>query len=61
MKIYHVEVSLKFPPYGERPSIIEVFAKDSKDAFRKARKEMENNGHTRQDGPLICRLVTDHI
>jgi hypothetical protein len=56
-KTYHVEVAAKFPPCGERPSIIEVWAATAKEAVSKARKEMWRNGHTRHDGPLTYRAT----
>jgi hypothetical protein len=60
-KTYYVEVTAKFPPCGERPGIIEVYASSAKDAISKARKEMWRNGHTRHDGPLIYRIRKDEI
>ena len=59
MKVYKVEVTAKFPAWGEQPGVIEVFAKDSKTAITKARREMANNGHTRQDGPVKYKVLKD--
>jgi hypothetical protein len=56
IKPYRVEVTAKFPVWGERPSIIEVFARNAKDAISRARREVWNSGYTRQDGPMIYRI-----
>jgi hypothetical protein len=39
--------------------MIEVTARNAKDAISIARREMARNGHTRQDGPLVYRIVRD--
>jgi hypothetical protein len=56
---YRVEVRAKFPACGEYPGMIEVTARNAKDAISIARREMARNGHTRQDGPLVYRIVRD--
>jgi hypothetical protein len=57
LKPYRVEVAAKYPPCGERPSVLEVYARTAKDAIRCARREVWRNGHTRQDGPMLYRIV----
>ena len=59
MKFYQVQVTAKFPAYGEVPGIIEVLARDSKDAIKRARKKVRENGHTSQDGPLSYKVITE--
>lgn len=59
LKEYRVEVRAKFPAYGEIPGIIEVVARNAKDAISAARREMARNGHTRQDGPLVYAIARD--
>ena len=59
MKIYKVQVTAKFPAYGETPGVVEVLARDSKDAIKQARKEVRENGHTSQDGPLSYKVITE--
>lgn len=49
---YEVTITAKFPSYGEQPGIEIIFARDSKEAIKKARNMMRLNGHTRQDGPI---------
>jgi hypothetical protein len=60
MKLYQIEVTAKFPTWNEVPGLIEVLAKDSKDAISKARREMRNSGNaTRQDGPMRYKVKKD--
>lgn len=52
---YEVTVSSKVRIAGEREGTLEVVAKDAKEAVKRARQEMSNRGHTRQDGALIYK------
>jgi len=51
MKNYTVTVSDPSVKY-DRPGVIEVYARNAKDAISLARREMSNRGYDRHDGPF---------
>lgn len=59
MKVFKVQVTSKFPAYGEAPGIVEVLARDSKDAIKQARKEVRESGRTSQDGPVSYKVIAE--
>lgn len=52
---YAVLVDLKYAPINTHAAEIEVAAANARDACRKAREQMIDQGHTRWDGPLILK------
>lgn len=52
-KNFEVQAKLKFPSCYHTGYTSIVYAKTKADAIKRARKEVANAGHTRQDGPLI--------
>lgn len=51
MKLYIVTIKTTGYTYNNA-SEEEIYAKNSADAIKKARKMMSDGGHTRQDGPV---------
>jgi len=45
MKTYNVTITPKFPTWNNKAFEMKVFAKSSSDANKKARRELENEGH----------------
>lgn len=55
MQAYEVTITSKFPAYGETPGVEVIYAKDRKEAIKKARQLVSRSGHTSQDGPVVYR------
>lgn len=51
-KTYKVEAKLKNPGYYNRGYDMTICAKSKAEAIKQARKQVQDMGHTRQDGPL---------
>ena len=56
LKSYEVTVTAKYPATGERPGVLEITAQNKAHAIKQARRQMEDAGHTRQDGPLLFEV-----
>jgi hypothetical protein len=54
-KTYRVEARLKFPSCYHTGYDLTVAAKTKADAIKKARKDVANEGHTKQDGALTYK------
>ena len=59
MNKYLVTATLKFPSCFDRGYEFSIIAANAKDAVKKARREVFDAGHTRQDGPIAYRAVKE--
>jgi hypothetical protein len=51
-KRYEIEARLKFPSCHNSGYNFEVIANNKAEAIKRARREIGNHGHTRQDGAI---------
>jgi len=56
-KTYEIDARLKFMNCYNSGYIFTIIAKNKADAIKRARREIGNHGHTRQDGPISYRAT----
>lgn len=57
MKAYRVEATLKFPSCYHSGYEFTIYAKNKAEAIKKARRDATNEGHTKQDGALVYKVI----